>query len=222
MSEVSVTKEQGGVKREPFELGRYEGTSPAAPLSRFFGMSPFGTSPLGWMRHLTGEMDRFVRGWGDGKEAGEWVPAIDVQQCGGNLVVSAELPGMKKEDVKVEMTDDALIIEGERKQEHKTDHEGYHRFERSYGRFCRSLALPEGAQTEQVKAELRNGVLKVSIPVAETRKKLRQVPILEDGAKTTPATAARNPIQATLTSQFFERLGMHLSVCVEPLSTDPL
>jgi len=93
------------------------------------------------------------------------------------LVISAELPGLKKEEVKVEVSDDALVIEGERKQEHKEDHEGYHRWERSYGRFYRSLPLPEGARTDQVKAELKDGVLKVSIPAPETAKKSRQVPV---------------------------------------------
>ena len=81
----------------------------------------------------------------------------------------------------------ALIIQGERKQEHKEDHEGFHRWERSYGQFYRSIPLPEGAKTDQAKAELTDGVLKVSVPVAETKKKTtRQVPI-EQGKDTKPA-----------------------------------
>jgi len=101
--------------------------------------------------------------------------------------VTAELPGLKKEDVKVELTEDALIIQGERKQEHKEDHEGFHRWERSYGQFYRSIPLPEEAKTDQAKAELTDGVLKVSVPVAETKKKTtRQVPI-EQSKETKPA-----------------------------------
>jgi len=102
-------------------------------------------------------------------------------------IVTAELPGLKKEDVKVELTEDALIIQGERKQEHKEDHEGFHRWERSYGQFYRSIPLPEGAKTDQAKAELTDGVLKVSVPVPEAKKKTtRQVPI-EQGKETKPA-----------------------------------
>jgi HSP20 family protein len=104
-------------------------------------------------------------------------PTVDVQRCNGSLVVSAELPGLKKEEVKVEVTDDTITIEGERKREHKEDHEGYHRYERSYGRFFRSIPLPEGARGDQAKAELKDGVLKVTLPVAETVKKAKQVDI---------------------------------------------
>lgn len=71
---------------------------------------------------------------------------MDVRQCNGDLVVTAELPGLKKEDVKVELTDDSLVIQGERKHEHKEDHEGFHSFERSYGQFYRSIPLPDGAK----------------------------------------------------------------------------
>jgi HSP20 family protein len=85
--------------------------------------------------------------------------------------------GPQEGEVKVELTDDALVIQGERKREHKEDHEGYHRWERSYGQFYRSVPLPEGAKTDQVKAELQDGILKVSVPVPQAEKKSRQVPI---------------------------------------------
>ena len=117
-----------------------------------------------------------------------WTPTVDIQQCNGDLVVTVELPGLKKEDVKVELTDDSLVIQGERKHEHKEDHEGFHRWERSYGQFYRSIPLPEGAKTDQAKAELTDGVLKVSVPVPETKKKPRQIPV-EQGKETKPAAA---------------------------------
>ena len=142
------------------------------PFSRSWGLSPSSM-----LRDFTDEMDRMFRGIRTGSEIEAWTPTMDVQRCNGNLVVSAELPGLKKEEVKVEVTDDALVIQGERKQEHKEDHEGYHRYERSYGQFYRSIPLPEGAKTDQVKAELKDGVLKVSIPVPETAKKGRQIPV---------------------------------------------
>jgi len=131
------------------------------------------------MREFTDEMDRMFKGapLGEGAELAAWTPTMDVTRCNGNLVVTAELPGLKKEEVKVEMTDEALIIEGERKREHKTDHEGYHRVERSYGKFYRAIPLPKEAKTDAVKAELNEGVLKVTIPVAEVKPKAREVPI---------------------------------------------
>jgi len=144
---------------------------------RHHAISPFGLNPFAIMREFTNEMDRMFRGIGSETEIQGWAPVVDVQHCNGSLVVSAELPGLKKEDVKVEVTDEALVIEGERKREHKEDHEGFHRWERSYGHFYRSIPLPEGAKTDQVKAELKDGILKVSIPAPEVAKKLRQVPV---------------------------------------------
>lgn len=170
MPEVAVSKK---ASESPAVRRSSEIFQPMFPLSRFFGLSPFAR-----MRDLTDEMDRMFRGLGAETDLQAWAPAVDVQQCNGNLVVSAELPGLKKEEVKVEVNDDALIISGERKQEHKEDHEGYHRWERSYGQFYRSIPLPEGAKTDQVKAELKDGVLKVSIPVPEVAKKSRQVPVI--------------------------------------------
>lgn len=123
------------------------------------------------------------RGFGKGA----WAPIVDVQQCKGTLEVAAELPGLKKGEVKVELSDDSLIIEGERRREHKEGHEGSHRRERSYGRFYRSIPLPQGAKTEQLKAELSEGVPKVSVPVPESKKKRKEVMIEEK--KTKPAAA---------------------------------
>ncbi len=136
-------------------------------------------SPFGLFREFTNEMERGFRSLSRQMDSENWAPTVDVQQCGGNLVICAELPGLKRDEVKVELNDNTLIIEGERKREHHDDHEGYHRFERSYGHFYRAIPLPEGANTERVKAELKDGVLKVSLPVAENKKNLREVPIEE-------------------------------------------
>ncbi len=181
MAEVKVNKEQPLAKREahtPNALFR-----PMFPFNRYIGLGPFGL-----LRELSEEMDRAFRGVAPNAQLEPWAPTVDVQQCNGDVVVTAELPGLKKEDVKVELTEDALIIQGERKQEHKEDHEGFHRWERSYGQFYRSIPLPEGAKTDQAKAELTDGVLKVSVPVSETKKKTRQIPV-EQGKQTQPAEA---------------------------------
>jgi len=168
MSEVAVKR----APENPAVSRTNEAFQPMFPFGRFFGMSPFAM-----MREFTDELDQMFRGSAPAAESQAWTPAIDVQRCNGSLVISAELPGLKKEDVKVEVTDDALTIEGERKQEHKEDHGGYHRWERSYGRFYRSIPLPEGAKGDQVKAELKEGVLKVSVPVPESKTKTRQIPV---------------------------------------------
>ena len=176
MSEVAVSK-----KTSEAPSPRWPGDifQPTLPLSRLSSLSPFALSPFAVMREFTNEMDRLIRGNGSGAELQAWAPPMDVEQCNGNLVISAEVPGLKKEDVKVEVADqNTLIIQGERKQEHRQDHEGYHRWERNYGHFYRAIALPEGAKADQVKAELKDGVLKVSIPVPEPAKKLRRVPII--------------------------------------------
>jgi HSP20 family protein len=170
MEEVKVNKQM----TKP-EAGLRRASDFFAPaFDRFFGTSPFAL-----MRQFTDELDRaFHGGHWKGGELASWSPVVDVRQCNGDLVVTAELPGLKKEEVKVELTDDALVIQGERKREHKEDHEGYHRYESSYGQFYRSVPLPQGAKTDQVKAELQDGVLKVSVPVQQAeKKKSQQVPI---------------------------------------------
>jgi len=184
MSEVTVTKEKSPAKQETTALRPWgELSMPMFPFGRFFGLSPFAM-----MREFTEEMDKVFRGIAPGVPTGTWAPAIDVQQSNGNLVVTAELPGLKKEEVKVELSDDALIIKGERKSEQKEEREGYYKSERSYGQFYRSIPLPEGAKADQAKAELNDGVLKVSVPVPESKKTVRQIPV-EQGTKTKPATA---------------------------------
>jgi HSP20 family protein len=181
MAEVKVSKEQSPAKQEVPASGAL--FRPMFPFGRYFGLGPFGL-----MRELSEEMDRAFRGVNPSTQLEPWTPAVDVQQCNGDLVVTAELPGLKKEDVKVELTDDSLVIQGERKYEHKEDHEGFHSFERSYGQFYRSIPLPEGAKTDQAKAELTDGVLKVSVPVPAAKKTSRQIPV-EQGKETKPAAA---------------------------------
>ena len=80
------------------------------------------------------------------------------------LVIKADLPGLRKDEVSVEIADDSVTIQGERKTEHKDEREGYFRSERSYGSFCRVIPLPEGAMTDQAKANFHDGVLEVTLP----------------------------------------------------------
>ncbi|HTS78560.1 MAG TPA: Hsp20/alpha crystallin family protein [Bryobacteraceae bacterium] len=173
MPEVKVTKELAKPEATPpatFE----EFFTPALPFGKFFTLSPFAL-----MREFTYEMDRLFKGAGK-LETELFIPATDVKFADGNLVVTADLPGIKKEEIKIEVTDKALVIEGERKGEVKEEKPGYSKFERSYGKFYREIPLPEGAKIDMAKADLTNGVLTVSLPVPET-KKGRPVPIEEGG-----------------------------------------
>jgi HSP20 family protein len=149
-----------------------------SPMPReLFGMAPFGL-----MRRMAEEMDRAFgeSGWPfglEGEEGAGWWPALEVTKDDGMLKVNADLPGLKPEDVKVEVTDDALVIKGERKREHEESGKEFHRSERSFGRFYRCIGLPEGAKTNEARAEFSNGELKVSIPVPQTEPKRREIPI---------------------------------------------
>jgi len=146
----------------------------------------FLTNPFAMMRRFSEEMDRmFSSAWDDrdfgSRELAAWAPPVEVREREGNLVVNAELPGLNKEDVKVEVTNEGLVIQGERKREHVEDRGGIHRSERSYGAFYRLIPLPEGATLDKAAAEFTNGILEVSIPVAETKQKPREVPVYEGG-----------------------------------------
>ena len=93
-----------------------------------------------------------------------FVPAVEVHQQNNEFVVRADLPGLKKEDVNVDITDDEVTISGERRQEQETTERGVYRSERSYGSFTRAIRLPEGAMTDQAKATFKDGVLEVRMP----------------------------------------------------------
>jgi len=168
MPEVKITKENALAKPEA------DFFAPILPFGRFFGVRPFAL-----MREFTDDMDRMFRNVpaSEGASLAAWTPTIDVTKCNGDLVVTAELPGLKKEEVKVEMTEDALVIQGERRTEHKVDHEGYHRVERNYGKFYRAIPLPKEAKTDLAKAELNEGILKITVPVGEAKPKAREIPI---------------------------------------------
>ena len=106
-----------------------------------------------------------------------WSPVIEVSERENEMVICAELPGLKPEDVKVEVTEDALIIEGERKQDREDKQEGRWRSERHYDRFYRIIPLPEEANAENARADFKNGVLQVTVPVKRAESKRRQIPI---------------------------------------------
>jgi HSP20 family protein len=110
---------------------------------------------------------------GDKKEAiavTEWSPLVDITEDDKEYVVKAEIPEMKKEDIKINVHEDVLTISGERKYEKEEKGKKYHRVERAYGSFMRSFTLPEDADGTKVSAEYKDGVLKVHLPKSEKAK----------------------------------------------------
>jgi len=139
-------------------------------------------SPFDLMRRFAEQMDRNFWGWGApvrgvSEEEIAWTPSIEIRQSGNNLVIAADLPGLSENDVRVEASEDGLVIQGERTQEKTEEEGGVRRSERSYGRFYRLIPLPEGAKIDEAKANFNNGVLEVTIPVPESQQKRRQIPI---------------------------------------------
>ena len=99
-----------------------------------------------------------------------WSPAMDLLETEDHFVLRADLPGMREEDVAIELEDNVLTVSGERKADHEENGEGFYRVERAFGSFSRSLTLPRGIDAEAVNAGFTNGVLEVRIPKPEQRK----------------------------------------------------
>jgi HSP20 family protein len=101
---------------------------------------------------------------------GAWAPAVDIYEQEGNIVLKAELPGVDAKDVDVRVENNVLTLRGQRKFENEVKRESFHRIERSYGNFTRSFTLPSVVDTENIKADYRDGVLKVTLPQREEAK----------------------------------------------------
>jgi HSP20 family protein len=121
------------------------------------------------------EVDRlFDAFFGQSDRTGRrWVPAMDLVEAGDHFVLKADLPGLKDEDVKIEVQDGTLTISGERKAEHEASESGWYRIERSFGTFSRSLTLPEHVDASAISASFHDGVLDLRIPKPEERKPQR-------------------------------------------------
>ncbi len=162
-------------------------------------------SPFTFMRRFSEEMDRLFEdsglgGWHspafgsqpDRFATSTWSPQVEVFERDNQLVVRTDLPGMTKDDIQVDVTDDALIIRGERKSEREEDEEGYYRSERSYGSFYRQIPLPKGVTADKATADFRNGVLEISMPApAGTVRGSRRIEIGGDDNQTQSTDKAR-------------------------------
>lgn len=134
------------------------------------------------MDRMRDEFDRALQNlWGGNGEfenmlpASDWQPSVDISENGEALQVKVDLPGIKPEDIEINVTDDRLTIKGERKEEVETDDKEtkVHRVERRFGSFYRSIALPPGTKAEDVVAEADNGVITINLPKGEVTKAKR-------------------------------------------------
>ena len=131
--------------------------------------------PFAWMRQMQDQLDRAVSGlWSGGGtpsswaadttfSPSDWSPAIDVFQRGADVVIRADVPGLSKDDITVDIADDQLTIRGERRYDHEEERDGVFRSERHYGSFCRVVPLPQGAIADSAKATFNNGVLEIVV-----------------------------------------------------------
>ena len=123
---------------------------------------------------LSSEFNRFFDTLFDRADTAQrWVPAMDLVEADDHFLLRADLPGMREEDVAIELRDSTLTISGERKAERESHERGWYRLERQFGKFSRALTLPEGIDPDAVQAAFDHGVLEVRIPKPEERKPRR-------------------------------------------------
>ena len=137
-------------------------------------------TPMGTLASFQDEMNRMFNQFfraGNGEEAGwglrTWTPPVDMYETDDAFILKAELPGVSKDEVHVEIHQNTLILRGERKHEAEVKEDSYHRVERAYGRFERSFVLPTLVDQEHVQATYHDGVLELRLPKSEAAKPKR-------------------------------------------------
>ena len=183
---TGTTREERGIERSSSA-----DRSSAALASR-------SANPFNMLERFADEMDRVFENFGFGglrsRQSGSgfglwsggdmWTPELEIFHRNSELVIRADLPGLTKEDVKVDVSENQVTIEGERQRHHEEEREGLYRSERSYGKFYRTIPLPEGVIADQAKATFKNGVLEVTMPAPpESTRRGRRLEISE-GAST--------------------------------------
>lgn len=149
--------------------------------------------PFRDLRTLQEEVNRLfstnlTRAFGDeGIARGAWAPSVDIYENKDQIVLEAELPGMKQDDFDLSIENNVITLRGERKFEKVDETDNYHRVERSYGSFTRSFTLPQTVSAEGATAEYTNGVLRVTLPKREETK-ARRIQVTGTGTGTSPKT----------------------------------
>jgi len=139
--------------------------------------------PFSELRRMREEMDRLMESFSRPPMPTPWAmegvtPAIDVFEKDNNVIVKAELPGLKKEDIEITATEDSISLKGEFKHEEEVKEEGFYRRERRLGKFYRTIPMPAAIKSDKVKATFRDGVLEVTAPkAAEAKPKEKKVTI---------------------------------------------
>lgn len=167
-------------------------------------------SPFSFMRRFSEEMDRLFEDFGFGggfltpssfgrefEQMSQWSPQTEIFERGNELVIRADLPGMTKDDINVDIEDDQIIIRGERRDERESDEQGFYHTERSYGSFYRSFPLPQGIDAEQANASFNNGVLEITMPKPTQTKRGRRLEIGEGGGQSPKQTDSGEKTKAT-------------------------
>jgi len=126
-------------------------------------------NPFGELEDIQNRLNRFVNGRlpapeDNGTFFGDWTPPVDIEETDKEYMIKAELPDIKKEDVKVATLDGVLTIEGERKQEKEETGKKFYKLERSYGKFVRQFALPTEVDAAKIQAEFKEGMLNIHLP----------------------------------------------------------
>src|SRR5688572_16255964 len=154
------------------------------------------STPFQALQRFSNEVDRMWDDFGFTRQSAgplgrgrshSWDPAIDVTHKNEVLTIKADLPGLKRDEVSVDLSDHVVTIQGERKREFEEERHGVFRSERSYGSFRRVVPLPEGAKSDQAKAKFRDGVLEITVPAPTTAKGRRLT--IDDGSEPTDPRA---------------------------------
>jgi HSP20 family protein len=183
-------EEQASSQQASLAPKNQEGSVTRQPRSGLFGLPlmPYEMlrmTPFSLLRRMAEELDSALlpgTAEREGNARVAWTPVVEVSERDGQLRILAELPGLSPNDVRVEVEDDALILQGEREEEREATEGGVRRSERQFGFFYRRIPLPEGVDPEQAKAQFHDGVLEITMPAPNRESKRRQIQI-EAGSK---------------------------------------
>lgn len=150
-------------------------------------------TPLRELVTMQDEVSRLMNGLleGNGRTTQSWVPTLDAWETEGELVYAFDLPGVSQESITVEVEDGTLTVSAERRQDEEVSSERFHRFERRYGAFTRTVALPQGVSEESIKASYRGGVLEIHVAKPEPVKPKRIAIGFDSEPQTLEGTAAK-------------------------------
>ena len=147
-------------------------------------------SPFSLLGRITEEFDRILQPILSESETANiaWIPTVEISHQDGKYHILAELPGLSPNEVRVEVDDDAVILQGERQVEREANEGGIRRSERQFGMFYRRIPLPEGADPEQAKAKFHDGILEITMPAPNKQTERRQIQVEADSKPSSDAS----------------------------------